>query len=168
MATKFGEEAEHLGQGTIEHALHGIYATCIEGGVASKITALIEIIGGQFKMKCALYRKSDSILVATTVEITVPVQAHTWVDFAFASPPTLTAQDYYLLAMSENQVGPPRAYVGVGGSGTGPRVYQESLVYPVFPSPATLSDIGSPNTASIYLTYAPSPPASGSSKSWVM
>jgi len=147
--TSTGSSVNYL---SIYNYLRGVKASCPAIGTATKITAFLYNPATATKTcKCALYKASDSSFVAQTNEVVVPANNNAWVDFTFAVPPTITAQDYILVAFGYVGSG---NYVGLcyaTGSGVSRAA---SGTYPTFPNPATFSS-GSTNHL-IYCTYTPS------------
>jgi len=66
----------------------------------NNITAYLENTdsGASHTAKYAIYKASDSTLVAQTVEVTVPASGKDWYEGLYISPPDLSAQDYALAA----------------------------------------------------------------------
>ena len=92
-----------LGSGSYEEAdyMFGSKYALSETGVVSKLTVGIGDGLRSSDVKCAIYDSSFNLL-ATTQEVNVPIQAKDWVDFPFASPPTLSAGNYWLVVISKS------------------------------------------------------------------
>jgi len=145
----------------IYNRIAGAYEHCPERGVAESITVGLSATksGATGKVKCAIYRKSDNMLVGVTEEKTVtlekPFPTAYLLTFNFLDPkPTLEATDYALVAWSDSmslqQVLGPECHTNAV------RV-QQDLAYNSFPdswSPITLQTKEEP---AIYCTYTAAP-----------
>jgi len=138
----------------IGDTIRGTAYTCTEAGTADSITVYLDDWVSPEKITCAMYRKSDSVLVATTEERTTG-GADGWYTFNFNAPkPVLTAQDYGLVAWSENLGS--NTYVWYDGVS----VYRYFKItdpadYPTYPDPFDGTEGTGSFQYSIYCTYTP-------------
>jgi hypothetical protein len=150
-----GDNTHIITQPPSNSEMTGMVFTCPDGGTATKISACIgipaDVTAANFK--CAIYKHSDSTLVAESDVVSVPaLTTKTWFDFNLSTIPQVSAQDYVLSILSDGVNA--RAFVPDIPTGTEhsmDRTYAEG-----FPSTADFYGFG-PFTRllAIYVTYTP-------------
>lgn len=151
----FGKET--LGQYNYqieEHKIAGIYATCPESGTAQSISLYLQNSGVSVpKMKCALYKKSDSSFVDGTEEWEMPGGGFgpEWKTFSNLTA-SITAIDYCIVTWGDDNFNLYRDWVNDS------YCYQ-LLTYGTWPNPATFSTSG--YQCSMYCTYETEGPPEG-------
>jgi hypothetical protein len=130
------------------------------GQVANSISALIKQGGDNaytHHMKCALYKHSDSSLVAYTEELTVTdmTSAFVWYTFNFTSPPALIDGTDYIIVTWSDTATEGQYNVLLGNENQAPNLgHYESLAYGAFPDPFSESGTAVRDFC-IYCTYSP-------------
>ncbi|OYD16937.1 hypothetical protein CH330_01325 [candidate division WOR-3 bacterium JGI_Cruoil_03_51_56] len=169
MAT-FGSKCEGtLFNFNISNYIGGSFFTCSTPGVAQNIKAWLhafhfEVPTELIKIRAAIYRKSDNRLVAVTEEKTFNYKFDwQWVTFVFSSPPTLNAEEYWLVVLANwtledsNNNSIQVGAINGGASGQG---FFKLVTYPNFPDTLAATTTDS-YIRCIYCTYKPTekPPA---------
>lgn len=92
-----------LGSGqSIEDYIFGVGASCPESGTADSITIALSGWSNGEKVKCALYDANKDFVAETEARTT---GGSGWQTFDFSAPkPSLTAQDYWIVAFSNKPV----------------------------------------------------------------
>lgn len=153
MAT-FGNTTLYQTGSSIMDFIWGAVFTCPENGTADSITCGLYISEAAHKVKCAIYKASDSSLVGVTEEKDLsPETPYHWETFNFSSPkPSLQANtDYVLVAWGEPETG--LVYFAGTDEAAGAGRY-DSETYNDYPDPASFTSHSW--TRSIYCTYTPS------------
>jgi hypothetical protein len=141
----FGYETIGSAGSIIENDIQGSKFTCTEAGTATNITAYIDITGGNFDTKTAIYKHSDASLLAGSNEVNVAADG--WIEYNVSG--SLTAQDYVLEAWSESTANTCYLKRDSGDTDQSHRVVGE--VYNGWPDPATWQHYTYKH--SIYCTY---------------
>jgi len=130
---------------SFQNVIVGAWFTLSEAGVASSISIYTNTIG-TYTAKCAIYRKSDEVLMGVTEERTGVSGVKAWYQFDFVSGVELAADDYILVAWSPDNV-PLK-----GGTGSSEQGYTRGLTYNTYPNPLA-HDGHTDIKYSIYCTY---------------
>jgi len=160
--------------GNIDNKIVGSIFTCPQNGTANSITAGLIVTDVATRMKCAIYRASDRVLIGQTEEVLVPrsptvggIVQPVWTIFNFSTPPTLYGGVQYCLVVWSYDEPYTASYIqydpGVG-SPSDPTTWQAlwfALAYGAFP--ATLPSFTRENRiCSIYCDYTVTgPPQQG-------
>lgn len=133
------------------HILLGSWFTCPEKGVADSITAYFKLSWFR-NYKFVIYRKSDGVKVAETVEGDGDGE-YGWKTLVFDEPkPTLNAEDYWLMIITTDNVLYFKFIIETD-KGCDAMV----VTYPTAPDPISPSLASTKH--SIFCTYTPTPPS---------
>ena len=121
-------------------------------GELTKISALV-FTSMYTDTKCAIYKHSDNTKVAETNISNTTQEGHKeWVDYTFASNPTIEAINYVLVETQDYvYIGPEGIYYDAGDTDQG---HIEDITLMTFPDTASFTHEN--NIYSIYATYTPS------------
>lgn len=149
MAT-FGNTTVYGATGQLSDNILGTGPVPATAGDIASISAYLNSNNAARKAKFAIYKASDDSLVAQTDEITLPTGAQ-WHTANFASPVSLPAGDYYILAWADGSFAVTIAREAASGAGR----FRAIAYTGSFPNPS-----GTTNNNfrySIYATYADAP-----------
>jgi hypothetical protein len=139
--------------GSFVNTLRGSSFTCSDSGSIQSITAYIQCTGFAKNMKAAIYNEGTHTLVATTEEKSVS-PGTTWVTFNFATPPSVSeGNSYVLVVWSASSYG--YAYLYYSSYGSSNQGHSYSRNYDGWPSPANFGH--NSYRYSIYCTYTATP-----------
>jgi len=138
------------GSTTIENQIVGINLTMTEAGYVTDVKVWLEVTTASHNIKCALYKLSDYSFVAETEEKLVGTQAKTLTTFNFASPPYVGADDYVVVAWSDNPSGNAVVWRNAVGGWTR---YLDGDAYGAWPDPLVPATAGS-IAHGIYIDYS--------------
>lgn len=150
MAT-FGNTSIYGATGQLSQNILGAGPVTATAGDIASISAYLNSNNAARKARFALYKASDDSLVAQTNEITLPTGAQ-WHTANFASPVTLSADNYYILAWADGSFAVTIAREAASGSGR----FRGLSYTGTFPDPS-----GTANNNfrySIYATYVEEEP----------
>lgn len=99
----FGWETTEASAQDISDCISGVEASCTETGTADSITIQLASWGSGEEVKCALYNSTLDFVAETEAKSTGGDAG--WHTFNFEAPkPSLTAQDYWIVAQSNSPV----------------------------------------------------------------
>jgi len=150
----FGSEVKGGGTQTIESYTYGIVSACSGAGTVTKLSACLVVTTEAHKCTPAIYDNaspSNPIANGTVTEQDIAV-SDDWVDFTFASAPTVSATDYILTVSGEATNGAISVY---GDTGTATRYY-ESITYPTLHTDVTWDGSSANKMLSIHVDYTSS------------
>jgi len=147
----FGHTVQESSTASIENTIRGSSFTCSENGTIQSITAYIRCTSAAKNMTAAIYNEGTHTLVAQTEQKLVPIGT-TWVTFNFATPPSVTSGNSYVLVVwSFLDIGNANLYYHPGDSNQG---HYLSMPYNgSYPSSLTFNHEN--REYSIYCTYSP-------------
>lgn len=133
-------------------ATKGDVFTCVNGGYATNIIALIQnTVGAAINNKCAVYDHNTLALVATTNEVSIAGWFFGWKTFPFPAPlPVLSsATDYILVLWSDTVAGDFTIlfYDAIGAATQGHTL--PWIPYGAWPDPAVIAA----HNANLYSIY---------------
>ena len=136
----FGEDGTGLGGSNSgiggENFLIGGNGTTLNNGTVNNISALIHTTNGIFKSKCALYKASDSSLIAYTEEKTFNHNGViSWETYNVIWGGTIVAGTKYYIVVWANS-SPVANFNLRGWNSAGDERYKDNEVYNGFPNPA--------------------------------
>lgn len=173
--SKFGNDTiETAGSGTLENAIRGGASTCPENGTATSITVYIDNVtssANSYSLRCAIYKASDTTLVAQTDEVTglLGSDADAWHTLSFSSPPALTGGTEYILMAWCSAVASTTVNARLDLAGSLQKYWAQSPFNYTsnsgnFPTPLAGTLLDATADFSIYCTYTPA--SGGKSKKW--
>lgn len=166
MGTFGNTNIETAGTATLENAIRGAVSTAPEDCTADSITIYIDNVvssANSYSLRCAIYKVSDSTLVAQTNEETglLGSDADAWHTLAFGTPPSLTNAVEYLLVGWCSSVVSTTVNARLNTIGTGQRYWFQTPINYItnsgnFPDPfAGTVDADTDMAFSIYCNYTP-------------
>jgi hypothetical protein len=108
----------------------------LSGQQATKISFYASVSTSAHKLTGVIYRMSDGVLLAQTLEVDVPVQAAGWIDLEFDEPFLLSNLAYAIGVFAETETGDILCYYDAWNENYS-TYYKTGFSYPTIPDPAT-------------------------------
>jgi len=142
----FGYTAKGSKDIIVANEIHGSFFEIPEDGTATSMTAWL-VVYGNGNVKCAIYKKSDNSLVASTEERSFTVSDYLSHEetFNFSGSPSLAGNtEYYLVYWTD-------AYIGIAYDDETGKGVKDEQTYGAWPDP--LVPVTEDKKFSIYCTY---------------